>query len=101
MTTGLFASAATFKRCTVWKTVFVSLGLLDLLLTVAAMNLGLSEINPFIRFALQLPALMLVIKLFIPVLIAWLIPGKLLIPSIILLGLVIVWNIKELFVFLV
>jgi hypothetical protein len=101
MTTGIFASAATFKRCTAWKTAFIALGLVDLLLTLAAVNLGLSEINPFIRLALQSPALLLVIKLFIPVLIAWLIPGKLLIPSIILLGLIIVWNIKELSIFLI
>lgn len=101
MTTGLFASSATFKKCTLEKVAFISLGLLDLILTVLAMNLGLSEINPVIKLALQLPVLMLVIKLLMPVLIAWLIPGKLLIPSIILLGLVIVWNIKELFVFLV
>jgi len=53
------------------------------------MKLGLSEINPLIKLALHLPLLILVIKFLIPVLIAWLMPGKLLIPSIILLALVI------------
>jgi hypothetical protein len=101
MTTGLFESSATFKKCAVEKTTFVALGFLDLVLTILAMKLGLDEINPLIKLALQLPLLMLVIKLFIPVFIAWLMPGKLLIPSIILLILVIIWNIKELAVFLV
>jgi hypothetical protein len=45
--------------------------------------------------------LLLTVKLFIPVLIAWAIPGKLLWPSIAVLGLVAVWNIKELVIFLV
>jgi hypothetical protein len=101
MTTGLFESSATFKKCAAEKLIFIGLGLLDLVLTILAMNLGLSEMNPMVRLALQLPALMLVIKFFIPVIIAWLIPGKLLIPSIILLALVIIWNIKELAIFLV
>jgi hypothetical protein len=99
MTTGIFESSATFKKCTAEKAVFVALGLVDLILTLTAVNLGLSEINPVIRLALQIPALLLIIKLFIPVLIAWLMPGKLLIPSIILLALIVVWNLKELLVF--
>ena len=101
MTTGLFASSATFKKCAVEKISFIVLGILDLVLTVLAMKLGLSEINPLIKLALHLPLLILVIKFLIPVLIAWLLPGKLLIPSIILLALVIMWNIKELVYFLV
>ncbi len=96
MTTGLFESSATFKKCTVEKVAFISLGLLDLLLTILAMNLGLSEINPLIKLLIKIPALILVVKLFIPILIAWLIPGKLLWPSIALLGMVAIWNIKEL-----
>jgi len=39
---------------------------------------------------------MLAVKLVIPVLIAWLTPGKLLIPACILLLLVIGWDLKEL-----
>jgi hypothetical protein len=101
MTTGLFESSATFKKCSVEKITFIALGLLDLVLTILAMKVGLDEINPLIKLALQLPLLMLVIKLFIPVFIAWLMPGKLLIPSIILLVLVIIWNIKELAIFLI
>jgi hypothetical protein len=96
----LFESAATFKKCTAGKLAFVSLGLADLALTVVAVNLGLTEINPFMRFLVQVPLLLLAVKFFIPVIIAWLMPGKLLLPSIILLALVVGWNIKELAVYL-
>ena len=96
---GLFSSAATFRKCTAEKVAFIVLGALDLLLTVVAMNLGLTEINPVMRLIIQIPVLILFVKLFVPVLIAWLMPGKLLIPSIVLLALVIIWNIKELVVF--
>ena len=98
--TGIFDSAVTFKKHTTAKLVFIGLGALDLLLTLAAVNLGLSEINPMIRLALQIPVLLVAMKLFIPAFIAWLMPGKLLVPSIILLALVVAWNIKELCVFL-
>jgi len=97
----LFESSATFRKCTAEKTVFVFLGLCDLVLTVLAVNLGLTEMNPVVRFLVQVPALLWLVKLFIPVFIAWLMPGKLLIPSIALLVLVVGWNIKELAVFLI
>jgi hypothetical protein len=94
-------SAATFKRCTTEKASFVLLCGFDLTLTVLALYLGLAELNPFVRYLVQIPALLLAVKLVIPVIIAWLMPGRLLWPSIGLLILVIVWNIKELVIFLV
>jgi hypothetical protein len=97
---GLFESTATFRKCTAAKMAFIFLGLADLVLTVLAVNLGLTEINPFIRFLVRIPILLLFIKLIIPAFIAWLMPGKFLIPSIALLVLVVGWNIKELTVFL-
>jgi hypothetical protein len=99
ITAGLFESTATFRKCAVAKIAFVTLGLVDLALTALAVNLGLTEINPFVKFLIQIPLLLLAVKFFIPVFIAWLMPGKLLIPSIALLGLVVAWNIKELAVF--
>ena len=101
MTANLWDSAATFRRCTVEKASFVLLNQFDLTLTVLAMYLGFSEMNPFIRYLINIPALLLVVKLAIPLLIAWLMPGKLLLPSIALLALVVIWNIKELVFFLV
>lgn len=100
MTANLWSSTATFKRGTAEKASFVLLNQFDLTLTVLAVYLGLSELNPFIRHLVNVPILLLIVKLAIPLLIAWLIPGKLLLPSIALLTLVIVWNVKELLLFL-
>ena len=100
MVTGWWSSSATFKKCTAEKLSFILLAVLDLTLTVLAMWLGLWEVNPLIRLLVQLPFLLIVVKLIIPVLIAWLMPGKLLLPSIAVLALVVIWNVKELVVFL-
>jgi hypothetical protein len=79
----------------------IFLSLLDLTLTILATHLGFYEINPFIRFLVQIPLILLLVKLVIPVLIAWLMPGQVLIPSIAILALSFIWNIKELIFFLV
>jgi len=100
MIANLWDSSATFRRGTVEKASFVLLNQFDLTLTALAMYFGFSELNPFVRHLVNIPILLLVIKLAIPLLIAWLIPGKLLLPSIALLILVIVWNVKELILFL-
>ncbi len=100
MTANLWDSAATFRRGTAEKASFVLLNQFDLTLTVLAVYLGLSELNPFIRHLVNIPILLLVIKLAFPLLIAWLIPGKFLMPSIALLTLIIIWNVKELVLFL-
>jgi hypothetical protein len=92
-------SAVTFKKCTVSKITFILLNQMDLSLTVLAISLGLTELNPFVRFLVQMPVLLIVVKLVIPVLIAWIMPGKLLWPSIALLAIVVLWNIKELVIF--
>jgi hypothetical protein len=100
MVTGWWDSSTTFKRCTAEKLSFIFLSLLDLTLTILAMNLGFYEMNPLIRFLVHIPLLLLLIKLVIPVLNAWIMPGKLLLPSIALLALIVIWNVKELAVFL-
>ena len=92
MMTRLFESTATFKKCTAEKLAFVVLGLFDLVLTALAINLGFYEINPLMRIFIQIPHVLLLIKFFIPVFLAWLIPGKLLWPSIALLAFVVIWN---------
>ena len=97
---GWWESTATFKRCTAEKASFIFLGLFDLALTILAINLGLFEINPLVRYMIQIPVLLLTVKLFIPMLIAWILPGKLLLPSIALLAMVVIWNLKELVIFL-
>ena len=100
MAASLWASTATFKRSRAEKFSFVLLNQLDLTLTVFAVSLGLTELNPLMRYFLAMPALLLVVKCIIPILIAWLIPGRLLLPAICLMGLVVVWNMKELMLFL-
>jgi hypothetical protein len=100
MTTNWLDSAVTFKKCTAWKIAFILLNQLDLSLTVLAISLGLAELNPFVRFLVEMPVLLIIVKLVIPVLIAWIMPGKLLLPSIALLAGVFIWNIKELIAFL-
>ena len=100
MTASFWGSAATFRRDTAEKASFVFLSQFDLVLTVLAMYLGLTELNPLMRYMVTVPALLLVFKLVIPLLIAWAVPGKLLLPSVALLALAAVWNVKELIVFL-
>ena len=99
-TTSWWDSCATFKRCTLEKVSFILLNQVDLALTCVAILLGFTELNPFMRYLLQIPALLLVVKLAIPLLIAWIMPGRLLLPSIALLVLVVIWNTKEVLLYL-
>ena len=101
MTAGLFASTATFRRCVPEKAAFVLLNLLDMVLTLTAVSWGFSELNPLMRYLVTVPAMLVVVKFAIPLLIAWLAPGRLLLPAILLLSLVVGWNIKELLIFLI
>ena len=71
----------------------------DLTLTVLAVSLGFSELNPLMRYLVTVPVLLLIIKGVVPLLIAWLVPGKFLLPSVVLLALVVGWNVKELCLF--
>ena len=100
MTANLWGSVATFRRGTTEKASFVLLNLFDLTLTVLAIHLGISELNPLIKYLVSIPVLLLVVKLAIPLLIAWLTPGKLLLPSMAVLTLAVFWNLKELVLFL-
>ena len=100
MAANLWGSTATFKRCVAEKVSFVLLHQVDVVLTVLAISLGFSELNPLMRYWVTVPHQLAIFKLAIPLLIAWLIPGKLLIPAIILLSLLVSWNVKELLIFL-
>jgi len=101
MIANLWASAGTFQRCTAEKVSFVVLNQMDLALTVLAFHLGLFEMNPLMRYIVTIPVLLVVMKSAIPLLIAWIVPGKLLLPANILLCLVVSWNLKELLLLLV
>ena len=93
-------SSATFRRGTAEKVSFVLLNQVDLSLTILALYMGFTELNPFMRFLIDIPILLVVVKLLIPLLIAWLMPGRLLLPSIALLVFVAIWNTKEILVYL-
>jgi hypothetical protein len=101
MTTSWWDSSATFKRCTIEKVSFILLNQVDLTLTLVAMHFGFDELNPFVAFLLDIPALLVVAKVILPLLIAWLMPGRLLWPSIALLAGVAIWNLKELIAYLI
>ena len=100
MTVNLWDSVGTFRRCAAEKVSFVLLNQFDLVLTVFAISFGLYELNPLIRQLVNMPLQLVIIKCVIPLLIAWLTPGKLLLPAIILLSLLVSWNVKELLIFL-
>ena len=85
----------------VFRVVYLSLQLVDLGLTLMAAHFGFEELNPFVKTSLASPYQMYILKLGIPLVITWFVPGKLLIPAIILLGGVVGWNIKELIMLVV
>ncbi len=89
-------SAATFRRYLPDKMLYIILNQIDLVLTVLATGAGYPELNPWMRSVLHFPALVMVVKVVLPVGIAWLIPGKWLRPASLVLLLVIAWNVKEL-----
>ena len=81
------------------KASYVLLHLVDLILTIFGVSLGLSELNSIMKSLLSTPLELLVFKLAIPIVIAWFVPWKFLLPAIALLVMVICWNIKELILY--
>jgi len=75
---------------------YVLLHQIDLILTVFAVSSGFTELNPVMRSLLASPVQLAIFKVGIPLLIAWLLPGRLLVPAIALISLIVTWNIKEL-----
>jgi hypothetical protein len=96
MVAGLMASAITFRKCTLEKIVFIALNAMDLGLTLLAVSQGAHELNPLVNSMLNSPAQLLLMKIVLPVAFAWLVPGKLLLPAIVVLSFVVGWNIREL-----
>jgi hypothetical protein len=84
------------KVAIILKGVFMFLQVIDLVLTVIAARYGFPELNPFMRMSLTSVEKLAIFKFGIPMLIAWFVPGLLLIPAILLLGVVVGWNLKEL-----
>jgi hypothetical protein len=95
----LMASAITFKKGTFEKLSFIILNMLDLGLTLFALSQGANELNPLMRSMVNSPLQLYTAKLVLPLFLAWLLPGKLLWPSIALLTFVVGWDIRELALF--
>ncbi len=81
---------------TVLKVAFLTLQMADLTLTLVAARSGWPELNPFMRASLDSLYKMALFKFAVPILISWFVPGRLLIPAIILLFGILGWNVKEL-----
>ena len=92
----LRATAATFSRGTSYKVAFVALGLVDLFMTLYALSAGYTEQNPLFASLQDNPLGLFFLKVAGPLAIAWLVPARLLVPSIVLLLAVIGWNTSQL-----
>lgn len=95
---GLFRSENTSTDLML-KISYLVLQVLDLGLTILAMSLGSVELNPIVRASLDSPVQLAVLKGGLPLLIAWMLPGKFLIPGIVFLAFVVGWDVKELMQF--
>ncbi len=84
------------KVDTALKIMFLSLQLIDLTLTALAARYGWLELNPVIKASVDTTYMLALFKFGIPVLISWFVPGRWLIPAILLLLMVLGWNVKEL-----
>ncbi|MHB8104951.1 MAG: DUF5658 family protein [Dehalococcoidales bacterium] len=84
------------KLDTILKAVFLFLQLADFVLTIVAARSGYPELNPLMQGSLDSVTKMAILKFGIPVLISWFVPGRWLLPAILLLCGIMGWNIKEL-----
>jgi hypothetical protein len=81
---------------TILKATFLFLQLTDFVLTLVAGRFGWVEINPIMQGSIDSLSKMAIFKFAIPVVISWFVPGRWLLPAILLLCGILGWNIKEL-----
>ena len=91
-----YFSVAERKKLWKLKVAFVLLHQVDILLTSFAISAGFVELNPVIGGLLDSPFRLLIFKLAIPLIIVWIVPARLLLPSLLLLLLVIAFNLTQL-----
>jgi hypothetical protein len=80
----------------VLRIVFLSLQMLDLVLTALAARYGWIELNPVMKASMDSTYKLAIFKFVIPVAISFFVPGRWLLPAIMLLLMVLGWNVKEL-----
>jgi protein-S-isoprenylcysteine O-methyltransferase Ste14 len=78
------------------KGAFLFLQLADFTLTLVAARYGYPELNPLLRASLGSLSLLVVFKFLVPVIISWFVPGRWLVPAILLLCGVVGWNVIQL-----
>jgi hypothetical protein len=83
------------KVDTALKVVFLSLQLIDLVLTALAARYGWLELNPVMKASVDSTYKLALFKFGVPILISWFVPGRWLIPAILLLLMVLGWNVRE------
>lgn len=83
------------KLDTILKATFLGLQLTDFILTLVAARFGWAELNPVMQGSMNSLTTMAIFKFTVPVLISWFVPGRWLLPAILLLCGVLGWNVKE------
>jgi len=96
-----YFTLAELKKGLSLRVAYLMLHQADLLLTKYAISSGFEELNPVIRGSFDTPAQLLLLKLIIPLIIACIVPTKLLLPALLLLLAIICWNLKELVLLLI
>ena len=91
-----YFTPAEFRKGIPIKVAYVLLQQADMMMTSFAISAGFHEVNPIVRGILSSPGELLALKLFVPIVIAWFVPAKLLLPAIALLVLVLVLNLYQL-----
>ncbi len=76
---------------------YVLLQQMDLFMTMFALSRGAVELNPFMISLLDSPVKLILIKIVFPVLLAWVVPAKLLVPALGFILLVNALNTVQLF----
>ena len=89
-------SVATFRHTTWYKLSFIVLVYLDVVMTVVATRNGFTELNPVMAGLVATPWALALVKGAATIGIGWLVPGRLLLPSILFMLAVTTWNLREL-----
>ena len=92
----MLQTMATFRHGTQEKLLFLTLVYVDVVVSSFAVSAGFSEINPLMAQLLASPMMLILVKGVTPMVISWLVPSRLLLPSSLFMVLVLGWNFKEL-----
>jgi hypothetical protein len=83
------------KTDTALKVTFLTMQMADLILTLVAARSGWVELNPIMLASLDSLYKVAAFKFAVPILVSWFVPGRLLIPAILLLCGILGWNLRQ------